>query len=108
MNVPLVCYLFETVRDVGRSETIAKSLSRSLFKNERITVKIISIKKLNSRFCDTCLYNSFAQTKKCPICRQSYDYKKIKLDKRLEREINELKHICNSCNWKVKFILYVK
>ena len=54
------------------------------------------------------MYNSFAQTKKCPICGQTYDYEKIELDKRLEREINELKYICNSCDSKVKFILYVQ
>jgi hypothetical protein len=59
----------------------------------------------NLRFCQTCLYNSFAQTKKCPICRQGYDYRKIKFEKKLDRELKELKYICNGCDSKVSICL---
>jgi hypothetical protein len=53
-------------------------------------------------FCRECLFNCFAQCKSCPLCRKTYNFKNIRLDKKIENELKVRKFNCNTCGTKVK------
>jgi hypothetical protein len=71
------------------------SVCRSLFENP------YKVDVCGHVFCQSCLFNSFAQTKKCPMCRASFDFKKTKPEVKISKDLNTLKHICNVCESKV-------
>ena len=74
---------------------------QSFFKHYKNRRCIFFFSSCNQRFCQTCLYNSFAQTKKCPLCRREFNHKKIQFANEIDQKLKTLKYICNGCDSKV-------